>query len=91
MVSEQLRVLVTNDDGYQARGIRALASALAAYGHEVLVVAPLTDQSGVGTARARVGEPADRDRYGGCRRGHLHRGRRHAGARCHDGSARCFR
>lgn len=52
MASEQLRVLVTNDDGYQARGIRALASALASAGHEVLVVAPLTDQSGVGTARA---------------------------------------
>jgi 5'-nucleotidase len=52
MASEQLRVLVTNDDGYQARGIRALARALAGAGHEVLVVAPLTDQSGVGTARA---------------------------------------
>jgi 5'-nucleotidase len=52
MASEQLRVLVTNDDGYQARGIRALAGAIAKAGHEVLVVAPLTDQSGVGTARA---------------------------------------
>lgn len=52
MASEQLRVLITNDDGYQARGIRALASAIGDAGHEVLVVAPLTDQSGVGTARA---------------------------------------
>jgi 5'-nucleotidase len=52
MASEQLRILVTNDDGYQARGIRALARAIAGAGHEVLVVAPLTDQSGVGTARA---------------------------------------
>ncbi|WP_112240956.1 5'/3'-nucleotidase SurE [Kribbella monticola] len=52
MASEQLRVLITNDDGYQARGIRALAHAVASAGHEVLVVAPLTDQSGVGTARA---------------------------------------
>jgi 5'-nucleotidase len=52
MASEQLRVLITNDDGYQARGIRALAGAIARAGHEVLVVAPLTDQSGVGTARA---------------------------------------
>jgi 5'-nucleotidase len=52
MASEQLRVLITNDDGYQAQGIRALASAITAAGHEVLVVAPLTDQSGVGTARA---------------------------------------
>ncbi|ADB32186.1 stationary-phase survival protein SurE [Kribbella flavida DSM 17836] len=46
-----LRVLITNDDGYQARGIRALATAIAAAGHEVLVVAPLDDQSGVGSAR----------------------------------------
>jgi 5'-nucleotidase len=52
MASEQLRVLITNDDGYQARGIRVLASAVARAGHEALVVAPLTDQSGVGTARA---------------------------------------
>jgi 5'-nucleotidase len=52
MASEQLRILVTNDDGYQARGIRALAGALAAAEYDVLVVAPLTDQSGVGTARA---------------------------------------
>jgi 5'-nucleotidase len=52
MASEQLRVLITNDDGYQARGIRALAGAIAAAGHDVVVVAPLTDQSGVGTARA---------------------------------------
>lgn len=51
-MSEQLRVLITNDDGYQARGIRALAHAVAEAGHEALVVAPLTDQSGVGTARA---------------------------------------
>ncbi|WP_432950112.1 5'/3'-nucleotidase SurE [Kribbella sp. CA-253562] len=47
-----LRVLITNDDGYQARGIRALGKALAATGHDVLAVAPLDDQSGVGSARA---------------------------------------
>jgi len=52
MASEQLRVLITNDDGYQARGIRALARAIAGAGHDVVVVAPMTDQSGVGTARA---------------------------------------
>lgn len=46
------RVLITNDDGYRARGIRVLAPAVAALGHEVLVVAPLDDQSGVGSARA---------------------------------------
>lgn len=52
MAAESLRVLITNDDGYLAAGIRALASAVADLGHEVLVVAPLDDQSGVGTARA---------------------------------------
>lgn len=52
MAAESLRVLITNDDGYQAKGIQALAAAVAELGHEVLVVAPLDDQSGVGTARA---------------------------------------
>lgn len=52
MAPDQLRVLITNDDGYQAQGIRALAAAIAGLGHQVLVVAPLVDQSGVGTARA---------------------------------------
>ncbi|TDO50103.1 5'-nucleotidase /3'-nucleotidase /exopolyphosphatase [Kribbella sp. VKM Ac-2527] len=53
-----LRVLITNDDGYQAPGIRALAPAIAELGHEVLVVAPMDDQSGVGSARAgMVGRP----------------------------------
>jgi 5'-nucleotidase len=41
-----LRVLVTNDDGVLAPGIRALAAALAADGHDVVVVAPLEDRSG---------------------------------------------
>jgi 5'-nucleotidase len=58
MASEQLRVLITNDDGYQAPGIRALAPAIAALGYDVLVVAPLEDESGVGSARAgMVGRP----------------------------------
>jgi len=53
-----LRVLITNDDGYQAPGIRALAPVIAALGHEVLVLAPLYDESGVGSARAgMVGRP----------------------------------
>jgi len=46
------RILITNDDGYQAPGIRALAPVIAELGHDVLVVAPLDDQSGVGSARA---------------------------------------
>ncbi|TCN43278.1 5'-nucleotidase [Kribbella orskensis] len=58
MASERLRVLITNDDGYQAAGIRALAPAIARLGHDVVVVAPLDDQSGVGSARAgMVGRP----------------------------------
>lgn len=46
------RILITNDDGFQAPGIRALAPAIAELGHDVVVVAPLDDQSGVGSARA---------------------------------------
>ncbi|TDJ14820.1 MAG: 5'/3'-nucleotidase SurE, partial [Gammaproteobacteria bacterium] len=40
-----MRILLSNDDGYQARGIRCLAAVLAAYG-EVDVVAPERDRSG---------------------------------------------
>jgi 5'-nucleotidase len=58
MASQQLRVLITNDDGFQAPGIRALAPAIAELGYDVLVVAPLHDESGVGSARAgMVGRP----------------------------------
>jgi 5'-nucleotidase len=38
------RILVTNDDGYFAEGIKSLAAALEAVG-EVFVVAPATEQS----------------------------------------------
>ena len=41
-----MRVLVSNDDGVDAPGIRALASGLREAGHEVLVVAPDRDRSG---------------------------------------------
>ncbi len=52
------RVLITNDDGYRAPGIRALAPAIAELGYDVLVVAPMDDQSGVGSARAgMIGRP----------------------------------
>jgi 5'-nucleotidase len=40
-----MRVLVSNDDGVEARGIRVLAERLAAFG-EVVVVAPDRDRSG---------------------------------------------
>lgn len=50
-----MRVLVTNDDGLPADGLRALAAALVVAGHDVLVVAPRTPASGIGTA-LRIGD-----------------------------------
>jgi 5'-nucleotidase len=44
------RILVTNDDGVNAPGIAALAHAVVALRHDVLVVAPLEDRSGSGGA-----------------------------------------
>ena len=41
-----MRVLVSNDDGVDAPGIRVLADGLRAAGHEVTVVAPDRDRSG---------------------------------------------
>lgn len=41
-----LRILLTNDDGYDAPGIRAVHDALAGAGHDVTIVAPETNQSG---------------------------------------------
>jgi 5'/3'-nucleotidase SurE len=43
-----LRILLTNDDGYDTPGIRAVLGALVAAGHDVILVAPRTDQSGSG-------------------------------------------
>ncbi|MFD8019374.1 5'/3'-nucleotidase SurE [Streptomyces lavendulae] len=44
-----LRILLTNDDGYDAPGIRKAFARLTAAGHDVTIVAPLTNQSGTGT------------------------------------------
>ncbi|MEN8651315.1 5'/3'-nucleotidase SurE [Streptomyces sp. 21So2-11] len=44
-----LRILLTNDDGYSAPGIRTAFQRLTAAGHDVTIVAPLTNQSGTGT------------------------------------------
>ncbi len=41
-------VLLTNDDGINADGLRHLYAALIARGHHVNVVAPVRQQSGVG-------------------------------------------
>lgn len=45
-----MRLLLTNDDGIQAVGLRALYKALQDAGHEVHVVAPVTEMSAVGHA-----------------------------------------
>lgn len=45
-----LRILLTNDDGYQAPGIQTLFAVLNSAGHQVIMVAPLENQSGVGGA-----------------------------------------
>ncbi len=41
-------ILLTNDDGIHAYGLRALYKCLLRHGFEVMVVAPLTEQSAVG-------------------------------------------
>jgi 5'/3'-nucleotidase SurE len=43
-----LNILLTNDDGYQSPLIHAVREALIAAGHNVTIVAPLENQSGVG-------------------------------------------
>ena len=41
-----LRILLTNDDGFEAPGIVAVREALTAAGHDVTIVAPIDDRSG---------------------------------------------
>jgi 5'/3'-nucleotidase SurE len=45
-----LHILLTNDDGYEAPGLRVLHAALEAAGHRVTVVAPSVNQSGKSVA-----------------------------------------
>jgi 5'-nucleotidase len=45
-----MRIALTNDDGIGAVGLRALYAALQEAGHEVWVIAPMTEQSAVGHA-----------------------------------------
>ncbi|MDL4816968.1 5'/3'-nucleotidase SurE [Actinomadura opuntiae] len=47
-----LRILLTDDDGYTAPGIRAVFDKLTAAGHDVTIVAPAQNQSGTGTAQS---------------------------------------
>jgi 5'-nucleotidase len=46
---DQAEILVTNDDGIWAAGLRQLARGLREHGHGVVVVAPEEDASGSGT------------------------------------------
>ncbi|XVV14320.1 5'/3'-nucleotidase SurE [Actinoplanes sp. CA-131856] len=50
------RILVTNDDGIDAPGLRHLARALAREGHDVVVAAPVTEASGSSAAMTAVEE-----------------------------------
>ena len=50
----RVRVLVTNDDGVEAPGLKALARALVDAGHDVVVVAPDGEHSGAGGAIGRL-------------------------------------
>ncbi|MDR2123632.1 MAG: 5'/3'-nucleotidase SurE [Desulfovibrio sp.] len=45
-----MKVLLTNDDGIRAVGLRVLYKALVEEGHEVRVVAPMTEQSAVSSS-----------------------------------------
>ncbi|MGA5704779.1 5'/3'-nucleotidase SurE [Peterkaempfera bronchialis] len=49
-MSAPLRVLVTNDDGIDSEGLRQLALAARAEGHEVVIAAPMEEASGSSSA-----------------------------------------
>jgi 5'-nucleotidase len=64
-----LEILLTNDDGFQAPGIRALYAALRSAGHHVTLAAPVANASGSSasftwTAVRIVREPADPNVFG---------------------------
>lgn len=50
-----MRALVTNDDGVDSPGLWALARAVVAAGHDVVVAAPADERSGSGAAIGLVG------------------------------------
>lgn len=49
-----MKLLVTNDDGINSVFLHKLVAALRAAGHELFVVAPLTEQSWTGASKTRV-------------------------------------
>lgn len=50
VAAQELHVLLTNDDGFDAPGVEVMRDALVSAGHRVTIVAPLDDRSGAGTA-----------------------------------------
>ena len=55
VAAPKLRILLTNDDGWNAPGIVAVREALRRAGHTVIEVAPARDQSGTGAALTLTG------------------------------------
>lgn len=49
-----MRLVLTNDDGVEAAGLRALALACGDLGHDLLIAAPSEDRSGAGAAIGRI-------------------------------------
>ena len=49
-----MRILATNDDGYDAPGLTAVASALIDAGHDVVVSAPSAERSGSGSSLGTI-------------------------------------
>jgi 5'-nucleotidase len=49
-----MRILITNDDGIDAPGLRSLARAVAREGHDLVVAAPLKEASGSSAAMTAV-------------------------------------
>lgn len=54
-----MRILLTNDDGIDAPGLLAVASALAADGHDLSVAAPASDRSGSGSGLGSIAHGAE--------------------------------
>lgn len=63
MAAERLKILVTNDDGFDAVGIRSLCAELARIA-DIFVVAPLTNSSGASYSLSLHGPVAVTDREG---------------------------
>lgn len=49
-----MRVLVTNDDGYDSPGLVSVARALVEAGHDVIVGAPMSERSGSGSSLGTI-------------------------------------